>query len=175
MRRTGRPAPVIDFWKDSPRHRRRRARRSLLLALAGFALSAAGGAALLSWSPASQARPEAVAARPFAVCEIARSHCVVDGDTIWLEGVKIRIADIDTPEIGEPRCDSEYRRGIQARDRLVELLNAGPFEVTPIGGRDEDRYGRKLRVLTRDGHSLGDRLVGDGLARTWTGRREPWC
>ncbi len=31
-----------------------------------------------------------------------RRTCVVDGDTIWLEGVKIRIADIDTPEISQP-------------------------------------------------------------------------
>jgi endonuclease YncB( thermonuclease family) len=50
-----------------------------------------------------------------------------------------------------------------------------PFEVAPIGGRDEDRYGRKLRIVTRGGRSLGDVLVAEGLARTWTGRREPWC
>ena len=31
------------------------------------------------------------------------------------------------------------------------------------------------RVVTRDGRSLGDRLVAEGLARTWTGRRQPWC
>ena len=55
------------------------------------------------------------------------------------------------------------------------LLNEGPFDVVPIGDRDEDSYGRKLRVLTRSGHAIGDRLVSEGLARTWTGRREPWC
>jgi endonuclease YncB( thermonuclease family) len=27
----------------------------------------------------------------------------------------------------------------------------------------------------RDGRSLGDQLVSEGLARTWSGRREPWC
>lgn len=100
---------------------------------------------------------------------------MIDGDTFWLDRDKIRIADIDTPEISEPRCDWEYDRGIEARDRLVALLNAGPFELQPIGDRDEDRYGRKLRVVTRDGASLGDQLVSEGLARTWTGRREPWC
>ncbi|MBP2562403.1 endonuclease YncB(thermonuclease family) [Neorhizobium galegae] len=42
-------------------------------------------------------------------------------------------------------------------------------------GRDKDRYGRTLRSLTRHGHSLGDILVSEGLARTWAGRREPWC
>jgi micrococcal nuclease len=42
-------------------------------------------------------------------------------------------------------------------------------------GRDEDRYGRKLRVVVRDGRSIGDMLVAEGLARAWTGRREPRC
>lgn len=44
-----------------------------------------------------------------------------------------------------------------------------------IGNRDADRYGRKLRVLVRNGRSLGDVLVNEGLARTWNGAREPWC
>jgi endonuclease YncB( thermonuclease family) len=106
---------------------------------------------------------------------MVRQTCVVDGDTFWLKGQKIRIADIDTPEISSPRCDWEYDRGIEARDRLAVLLSEGPFELQPVGDRDEDRYGRKLRVVTRDGASLGDQLVSEGLARTWTGRREPWC
>ncbi|MCR6502549.1 thermonuclease family protein [Shinella sp. CPCC 101442] len=103
-----------------------------------------------------------------------RTTCVVDGDTIWIEGVKIRIADIDTPEIGEPKCESERALGHRAKDRLRELLNTGPFELV-ASGRDEDKYGRKLRVVVRDGRSLGDQLVAEGLARTWSGRREPWC
>ena len=41
--------------------------------------------------------------------------------------------------------------------------------------QDEDRYGRKLRVVVRDGWSLGETLVSEGLARRWTGRRLPWC
>ena len=41
----------------------------------------------------------------------ARIDCVVDGDTIWLSGENIRIADIDTPEIFTPQCDAEQARG----------------------------------------------------------------
>lgn len=117
------------------------------------------------------------AAQPYMeLCgEGPRINCVVDGDTIWLEGTKIRIADIDTPEVGQPRCDYEYDLGMQATYRLVDLLNAGPWDVQLIGSRDEDQYGRKLRVLNRNGRSIGDMLVAEGLARTWTGRREPWC
>ena len=100
---------------------------------------------------------------------------MVDGDTFWLAGRKIRIADIDTPEIGEPKCDAEFALGMKATRRLRELLNAGPFTLEAIHVRDQDKYGRDLRVVVRNGRSIGDQLVQEGLARTWSGRREPWC
>ena len=108
-------------------------------------------------------------------CGLRRYSCVVDGDTIWLKGTKIRVADIDTPEIHSPGCPAEKALGDRATQRLIELLNEGSFEAVPVGQRDEDRYGRKLRLLVRSGRSLGDQLVSEGLARTWSGRREPWC
>jgi micrococcal nuclease len=98
---------------------------------------------------------------------------VIDGDTFDYGGERIRIADIDTPEL-RARCPEEAARARAATARLDSLLAAGPFELHR-SGRDEDRYGRKLRVVTRGGRSIGDSLVAEGLARTWTGRREPWC
>jgi len=98
---------------------------------------------------------------------------VIDGDTFDYGGQRIRIADIDTPEL-RARCDAELRLARAATERLHGLLAAGPFELKRLG-RDEDRYGRKLRVVIRGGRSIGDMLVAEGLARTWTGRREPWC
>jgi micrococcal nuclease len=115
-------------------------------------------------------------ARTFSICHTGGgTNCVVDGDTIWLDREKIRVADIDTPETHEPKCQAELELGLRARARLHALVNAGPFDARPIGNRDADRYGRKLRVLVRDGRSLGDILVSEGLARTWTRRRQPWC
>ncbi|MBX5084619.1 thermonuclease family protein [Rhizobium lentis] len=105
----------------------------------------------------------------------AHNNCIVDGDTLWSNGVKIRVADIDTPEVSEPRCAAEKALGDRATARLLELVNAGQFQMQAWPGRDEDKYGRKLRVLVRHGRSLGDILVSEGLARTWTGRRQPWC
>jgi micrococcal nuclease len=55
------------------------------------------------------------------------------------------------------------------------LLNAGPFSVVEYGSRDTDKYGRKLRDLTRGGKSLGSVLVSEGLAERWTGHRRDWC
>ena len=113
---------------------------------------------------------------PFALCHgSVRITCVVDGDTIWFKGEKIRIADINAPEISHPQCDSELALGDKARDRLVELLNAGPFSLDKTESRDVDKYGRKLRSITRGGRSLGAVMVGEGLAEVWTGRRRDWC
>lgn len=102
-------------------------------------------------------------------------NCVIDGDTFYFEHQSIRIADIDTPEVNPPRCEEEARLGEEATERLLQLLNSGPFEMETTGSRDEDQFGRKLRVVTREGRSLGEVLTQEGLARTWTGRRLPWC
>ena len=179
------PGEPFDFRKALKAQKRRKLRKEIALGLGAFAIVFAGGMLALTWPvhDASLAnddqQPQALfqqASSPqFDICGSIRRTCVVDGDTFWLDGVKIRIADIDTPEISEPRCDYEYQLGMRATHRLVELLNDGPFELTTIGSRDEDQYGRKLRVVMRGGRSLGDQLVSEGLARTWTGRREPWC
>jgi endonuclease YncB( thermonuclease family) len=36
-------------------------------------------------------------------------------------------------------------------------------------------YGRKLRVISRNGRSVADALVAEGLARRWDGARRSWC
>jgi endonuclease YncB( thermonuclease family) len=111
----------------------------------------------------------------FGICKSGGgTNCVVDGDTIWYRGSKIRIADIDTPETHRPRCAAEAARGAAATRRLHQLVNAGPFTLQSIN-RDEDRYGRKLRILTRGGQSLGELLVEEGLARYYEGGRRSWC
>lgn len=175
----------LDFCKDLKAKKRWKMSKEIMLGLGAFSIVVAAGMLALNWQ-VGDTRPASIEQQPqtlfqhasspqFAICGRVRRTCVVDGDTFWLDGAKIRIADIDTPEIGQPRCDYEYELGMRATRRLVDLLNAGPFELRTIGNRDEDQYGRKLRVVTRNGRSLGDQLVSEGLARTWSGRREPWC
>ncbi|WP_227698543.1 thermonuclease family protein [Sphingomonas hengshuiensis] len=127
-------------------------------------------------TPTPSGRPVVAGPAPtFSICHTGGgANCVVDGDTAWIRGEKIRIADIDAPETHPPRCQSEASLGNRATERLAELMNSGPFELRTLD-RDIDRYGRKLRVLVRDGRSLGDQLVAEGLARSWEGRRRPWC
>ncbi len=111
----------------------------------------------------------------FSLCGgVQRVTCVVDGDTFWFRGEKIRIADIDTPELSPPRCRREHERGLAAKQRLLEILNSGPLSLK-VAARDEDRFGRKLRIVYRDRRSVGDMLVAEGLARKWQGSRRSWC
>jgi len=117
----------------------------------------------------------ATSATYFPICGNGqRVTCVVDGDTFWLQGQKIRVADIDTPEISSPRCDAELQLGQRAKQRMQQLLNAGPIALEPAD-RATDRYGRALFRVTRNGESLGGTLVGEGLA-VWYGNGKPdWC
>jgi len=102
-------------------------------------------------------------------------NCVVDGDTFWVNKTKVRVADIDAPETEQAKCKSERDRGFAAKVRLRDLLNSGNFDLSPFGNQDHDQYGRKLRVVSRNGRSLGAMMVDEGLVRPWTGRRLPWC
>lgn len=137
---------------------------AVIMAPASFHMSAA----------AASFQTDREAAR-FAQCEGAdRVTCVVDGDTFWYRGLKIRIADINAPELGHPSCAYEARLAEAATRRLTDLLNAGPFTLA-VDGRETDRYGRALRVVTRGGRSLGEVLEREGLAEHWHGRRGDWC
>ena len=111
----------------------------------------------------------------FTICvEGRRVNCVVDGDTFWFQRQKVRVADVNAPELSPPRCEAERRSGMAAKQMLFALLNAGPFTLAPAD-RDADRYGRKLRIVLRNGQSIGEMLIAAKLARPWTGSRRGWC
>jgi endonuclease YncB( thermonuclease family) len=174
------PGPVLPRRR---RLRRRARRRGISPILVMAPLAAFTAVFFWDFGPPSRALPlagrtagsaDAESAR-FGPCEgPPRVTCVVDGDTFWYRGDKIRIADINTPEVSEPGCAAEARLGARATRRLTELLNAGPFSLEPID-RETDRYGRTLRVVTRGGESLGAVLEGEGLAEHWQGHRRDWC
>lgn len=152
----------------------------LVLVTGGVVLGAVIGINVPAIRP-TQERPTAATAvtaitsATFTLCYTGGgTDCVVDGDTFWFGGQKIRIADIDAPETHPPRCSFEAQLGNRATIRLQELLNEGPIELES-GDREVDTYGRLLRIVRRGGQSLGQRLVVEGLARPWVGSRNPWC
>ena len=111
------------------------------------------------------------------ICSGARAlgdaTCLVDGDTGWENGVKWRLAGVDTPEISSPDCSSERQRGLAARDRLQSLMREG-YEIIRLGRTDH--YNRQLvNVRLRDGRDAGQVLLAEGLARQFLSRAKPWC
>lgn len=114
-----------------------------------------------------------LAAISLALCAPGpRDNCVVDGDTIWLSGEKIRIENIDTPETDQAKCPAERAAGERAKRRLHQLVNSGPLYIERSGA---DRYGRTLATVSVNGRDVGSVLVSEGLARPWGGKRQPWC
>ncbi len=179
------PAKVVRGQSGKPRAR---SRGRALNRRGVIALLLLAAAAMAGWEPAADwawdrisgrggasAAPGATVNVRFAKCaSAAQGNCVIDGDTLRFGGNVVRVADIDAPEIRDYGCAAEKSRGDRATNRLLQLVNAGPFAVEPYE-RDTDRYGRKLRILTRNGESLGSVLVAEGLAREWDGARRGWC
>lgn len=157
---------------SSPRFGRNELAGTLLAGIVGGLAWTMLPAATSAPAPAA---PVAAAATSFGFCHSGGgSNCVVDGDTFWMAGDKIRIADIDTPETHPARCPEEARLGAAATQRLQALLNSGTVTLHPID-RDTDRYGRKLRRVEVNGRGVGDTLIAEGLARPYRGRRMGWC
>lgn len=99
-----------------------------------------------------------------------RITCVVDGDTVWINREKIRLLDIDAPEM-DGKCAAERALAVRSRDRLVVLLRGREVRIAREG---LDRYGRTLARVGPKGESVGEQLVREGLARRW-GDRRGWC
>jgi len=110
----------------------------------------------------------------FGMCGQDRITCVVDGDTIWLQGVNMRLESFDTPEPYNDICGGakEVALAKKASARLLALMNGNAFTVETGG---EDRYGRVLATIRIDGTDVGDILISEGLARRWPNGDEFWC
>ena len=99
---------------------------------------------------------------------------VVDGDTIHLDGEKIRILGLDTPETNNPECLAEKLLG----ERATLYLERWIASAKTVEKRDEqgkDRYGRTLAKVYVDGVDVGGRLIAEGLATSWRGTQTDWC
>lgn len=98
---------------------------------------------------------------------------LVGDGTLQVRGDRIRLADVQLPSV-RGACPYETDLAGRALRRLGQLLSAGPFQLGEAGGPDADAQGRKLRIATRGGHSIGGMLVRDGLAHD-AQAPGPWC
>ena len=93
----------------------------------------------------------------------AKSLRVVDGDTIILNGEKIRFSGIDTPELKQTclKDNEEVGCGMFAKMLLVKKIGNN----TPICiGKEKDFYKRTLAECFVNGESLSKFLVRSGYA-----------
>ena len=127
-------------------------------------------------SPRGAERTTAGVDRPFAAiaafaiapacsAELCNVVSITDGDTLQArcgdQTIKVRIAEIDAPERGQPF-------GSRARQRLAQLCFGKGAEIEPV---DTDRYERTVaRVKCDDGSRRACLAVRPALAVGWAAR-----
>lgn len=102
-----------------------------------------------------------------AVAALISSPCaaevrVIDGDTIVVDGEKIRLYGIDAPE--RHQVCFNWPCGEVARDAMVELTRGQAVACEP---KHVDWYGRTVAICTAGGVDLGEWMVRNGLAWAW--------
>lgn len=101
-------------------------------------------------------------AMPATAAETIRGPArVLDGDTLMVDGTRIRLGGVDAPEMSDPR-------GPVARGALDDLIGGRLVACTPT---DATTHGRIVARCTAAGRDLGDAMIRDGWAfayRTFT-------
>lgn len=81
---------------------------------------------------------------------------VTDGDTLVIQGTKIRLHGIDAPESAQTCQDGArkpYRCGQKAALALADKIGQGTVSCEP---RDTDRYGRTVAVCRLGSEDLNE-------------------
>lgn len=160
------------------RYRKREVRAERLRTLKRAGLVAGVGLTIvLGCVWINHAAQMAVVNRAWAETPTDAGNCyglsVHDGDTIRCGAERIRIENIDAPELeGSPKCQDyrrsyawcDFEKGIASRDELKAFLGTGTVRISRHG---MDKYGRTLARVTVNGRDAGNYLIGEGLARAW--------
>ena len=102
-----------------------------------------------------------------------------DGDTcyVMIDGnkAKIRLLELDTPEISKPKCEAELELGLEARDYLNNLIaNASSVEIKT--DYEKDYFGRTLAHLIIDGEDASAKIRSNDLGVIYDrGNKQDWC
>ncbi len=102
-----------------------------------------------------------------------------DGDTcyVMIDGnkAKIRLLELDTPEISKPKCEAELELGLEARDYLNNLIaNASSVEIKT--DYEKDYFGRTLAHLIIDGVDASAKIRSNNLGAIYErGNKKDWC
>lgn len=92
-----------------------------------------------------------------AAAELRGTARVVDGDSLVVEDVRVRLHAIDAPEMREPL-------GARAKLELERIVGRRPV-VCETSGRD--RHGNAVATCRQGRRDIAGELVGRGWARAW--------
>jgi endonuclease YncB( thermonuclease family) len=99
---------------------------------------------------------------------------VVDGDTLKVDGVNVRVSNLDTPERGgRAECDAERFLAVVASKRAEALVAEGDLVIIPEGRTDRSK--RPLVRVTVGGVDWASIMIAESLAVSWAGRQHDWC
>ena len=90
---------------------------------------------------------------------------VVDGDTLDMGGLRLRLQGVDAPERRAACQDAQgqpWNCADWSADRLRALVGTRELACRDLGERSHDRI---VVACTLDGQDLGARLVAEGIAR----------
>jgi endonuclease YncB( thermonuclease family) len=121
-----------------------------------------------------------------------RNHyAVCDGDTfkVNLKGegayaydllhsnLPVRLFNIDSPEYYSPRCASELKMALQAKDLLTSLLMKDNGNGIQLVNAIRGKYFRVVTDVHVNGENIKQKLIDSGLYTVYTGRtkRKEWC
>ncbi|MFQ6107753.1 MAG: thermonuclease family protein [Thermoplasmata archaeon] len=111
---------------------------------------------LASLIPAPAPRSQEGLCKGTAECLEGEVTKIVDGDTLYIEGVKIRLALVDTPEFGKEGYE-------EATEFAASLCPVGSQATADQDDWQlEDRYGRMLAVVYCNGSNLNKELLESG-------------
>ena len=137
-----------------------RARRSLLIWLIVIAVGAAVTHGVREYQRASRGAPWI--ATPAGATLTGRARAI-DGDSLEIARVNIRLAGIDAPEARQEcrdRAGESYPCGREAARALAAAVAGRTITCTAV---DHDRYDRDIALCTVDGRDLvgtGDTVFG---------------
>ncbi len=89
---------------------------------------------------------------------------VIDGDSIRVRGMNIRLHGIDAPELSQRcknRLNMSYACGQVARRHLMKIIGRRKVSCRRV---TTDRYGRMVAICRVNGRDIGRRMVRDGWA-----------
>ncbi|MCV2890671.1 thermonuclease family protein [Ruegeria aquimaris] len=96
--------------------------------------------------------------------EVDGRASVIDGDTIEIRGIRIRLHGIDAPESGQSCHDAQDRIWRCGQKSALALADQIGRSVASCLVSDTDRYGRLIATCAADGRDLNAWMVAQGWA-----------